>query len=205
MKKFMIIFSYIIGTIACGVVSIIVLDKSANFIQNKIDDRVQSEIVNNSKPITISFNKIGYPLPEKYMTYISSPQGMRRSIPNVNAGGGASISTYHNAIDFACPDKTPVYAVNSGYVNTVYPSYYNGGAKYKGHPTYGGLVEIKHPDGTTSLYAHLSMTKVLEGNYVDKGDCIGWSGGVRNRRGSGNSTGSHLHFAMYVNIESMFE
>ena len=66
------------------------------------------------------------------------------------------------------------------------------------------MIEIRHPDGTTSLYAHLSMTLVTEGTYVSKGQLIGLSGGVKGRRGSGNSTGPHLHFAVYLNIESLF-
>ena len=151
-----------------------------------------------------SIEKLKFPLPEKYRYYISSEQGLRESIPNVNAGGGATLSTYHNAIDIAVPDKTPVYAAKSGYVQTVYPSYYNGD-KWKGHPQYGGLIEIKHSDGTITLYAHLSFTEVREGSYVSTGDEIGWSGGKRGRRGSGNSTGPHLHFSEYIDIGTQFK
>ena len=143
-----------------------------------------------------------FPLPPEYRTYKTSEQGLRDAIPNVNAGGGYSLATYHNAVDYACPDKTEVYACDEGYVINVYPSYYNG-EKWAGHKSYGGLIEIRHPDGTTSLYAHLSMTLITEGTYVSKGKLIGLSGGVKDRRGSGNSTGPHLHFAIYLNIESL--
>ena len=154
---------------------------------------------------TVEITKKLFPLPPKYKPYKTSGQGLRDSIPNVNSGGGSSLATFHNAIDYACPDKTEVYACDDGYVVNVYPSYYNGGALYKGHGSYGGYIEIRHPDGTTSLYAHLSMTKVTEGSYVKRGDVIALSGGVKGRRGSGNSTGPHLHFAIYPDIESLLQ
>ena len=169
-----------------------------------VTDEVANTTVFNQESVTsISIDKLYFPLPEKYRYYISSEQGLRASIPNVNAGGGATSSTYHNAIDFAVPDKTPVYAAKSGYVKTVYPSYYNGEI-WKGHPTYGGLIEIAHTDGTTTLYAHLSYTEVREGDYVEAKQEIGWSGGKKGRRGSGNSTGPHLHFSEYVDINNQF-
>lgn len=154
---------------------------------------------------TVILNKKSFPLPEQYRPYKTSEQGLRDAIPNVNAGGGYSLATYHNAIDYACPDQTEVYACDDGYVINVYPSYFNGGAVYNGYGSYGGLIEIRHSDKTTSLYAHLSMTKVTEGTFVKRGDLIALSGGVKGRRGSGNSTGPHLHFAIYVNIEDMLE
>lgn len=146
-----------------------------------------------------------FPLPSKFRAYKTSEQGLRESIPNVNTGGGASLATYHYAVDYACPDKTEVYACDDGYVINAYPSYYNGGALFAGHSQLGGLIEIRHPDGSTSLYGHLSMTWVTEGTYVRRGQLIGWSGGVKGRRGSGISTGPHLHFAIYVDIESLLE
>ena len=153
----------------------------------------------------ISIRKKAFPLPEKYRNSKSSEQGLRQAIPNVTVNGDFSIEQYHYAVDYACPDKTEVYACDDGFVINVYPSYYNGGKEYNGHKTYGGLIEIRHLDGTTSLYAHLSMTKVLEGSYVRKGQLIGLSGGVYGRRGSGSSTAPHLHFCIYLNIEDMFE
>lgn len=149
-----------------------------------------------------SYEKFSFPLPEKYRHYISSKQGMRGSIENVNAGGTASAAIYHNAIDFAVPVGTPVYAAKDGYVANCYPSLWNG-QQWKGHPTYGGMIEIKHSDGTSSIYAHLVQTMVKEGTFVQRGDQIGLTGGKKGRRGSGNSTGPHLHFSVFVDIEDM--
>lgn len=149
-----------------------------------------------------SYEKFSFPLPKKYRYYISSKQGMRGSIEDVNAGGTASAAIYHNAIDFAVPVGTPVYAAKDGYVVNCYPSLWNG-SQWKGHPTYGGMIELKHADGTSSLYAHLVQTTVKEGTFVQRGDQIGLTGGKKGKRGSGNSTGPHLHFSVFVDIETM--
>ena len=144
------------------------------------------------------------PLPKKYMGYKTSPQGLRSPISAVDTGGMSTSGKWHNGWDIACPDKTPVYATKDGYIAEVWPSYYNGPYKYKGHSAYG-LVIIKHPDSTISLYAHLSFTEVHEGDYVKAGKEIGWSGGVKGRRGSGTSTGPHLHYSIYMDMDSFID
>ena len=144
-----------------------------------------------------------FPLDDVYRNNITSIQGLRTPISLPNAGGTTS-GRYHNALDVAVPDFTPVKAAKEGRVTVVYPSYYNGGKKYKGHPQYGGYVEITHDDGTKTIYAHLSMTSVREGQIVKAGQKIGNSGGVAGRRGSGTSTGPHLHFEVILNINDMF-
>lgn len=119
------------------------------------------------------------PLPKKYMGYKTSPQGLRSPILAVDTGGMSTSGKWHNGGDIACP--------------------------YKGHSAYGGLVIIKHPDSTISLYAHLSFTEVHEGDYVKAGKEIGWSGGVKGRRGSGTSTGPHLHYSIYMDMDSFID
>lgn len=143
-----------------------------------------------------------FPLPKKYLK-ISSGQGFREALTKEQAGAATS-GSWHNGLDFPCPEKTPVYAAKSGVVTCVYPSYYNGGKKYKGHQVYGGCIVIEHYDGTITLYGHLSMTQVLEGDKVTAGQQIGWSGGVKGKRGSGVSTGPHLHFSIYLNMNTFF-
>lgn len=143
-----------------------------------------------------------FPLPKKY-SHISSGQGFREALSKEQAGASTS-GSWHNGLDFPCPEKTPVYAAKCGTVTCVYPSYYNGGKKYKGHQVYGGCVVVEHPDGTITLYGHLSMTQVLEGDKVTAGQQIGWSGGIKGKRGSGISTGPHLHFAIYYNMNNVF-
>lgn len=145
------------------------------------------------------------PLPSEFTSYKTSHQGLRDAISAVDTGGLSTSGKWHNGWDIACPDKTPVYATKSGYVAEVWPSYYNGPYSYKGHPAYGGLVIIKHSDHTITLYGHLSFTEVKEGQYVLAGEEIAWSGGVKGRRGSGTSTGPHLHYSVYLDMDSFMD
>lgn len=168
----------------------------------------QNKDVTHNLDNTIICEKTGFfiedainPLDDEYMKNVSSYQGIRDKI-NFNAGGATS--PYHDALDIPCPDFTPVKAVKSGKIIECWPSYYNGGAKYNGHPTYGGYIEIQHEDGTRSIYAHLSLTSVKEGEEVKQGDIIGRSGGVSGRRGSGLSTGPHLHFSIKIDMNSFY-
>lgn len=84
----------------------------------------------------------------------------------------------HTGIDYLTPAGTPILASESGTV--IYAGWKNGG--------YGNCVIIKHPDGNTTLYEHLSQVAVSAGQNVKKSQVIGYSGST------GNSTGPHLHF-----------
>jgi murein DD-endopeptidase MepM/ murein hydrolase activator NlpD len=53
---------------------------------------------------------------------------------------------------------------------------------------YGKYVVIKHPNGTQTLYSHLSSIIVNSGWHVIKGQVIGYVGST------GKSTGCHVHF-----------
>ena len=150
---------------------------------------------------TRTIEKFSFPLPNKYRFNITSSQGLRNSF-KTNTGASTN-GIWHNGWDIACPDKTPIYADKDGYILECFPGFFNG-SKWKGHKTYGGLLILMHPDETISLYAHLSRVDVKEGDYVFRRQPIGLSGGVKNRRASGVSTGPHLHYAIYLNIDNLF-
>ena len=86
----------------------------------------------------------------------------------------------HNGIDIAAPMSTPIYAAASGQVVLSLSGAWNGG--------YGNYVVIKHPNGTQTLYGHMSQNLVRTGDRVEKGEQIGKMGST------GKSTGVHLHF-----------
>ena len=46
---------------------------------------------------------------------------------------------------------------------------------------------------TTTLYAHMSSIKVGQGQFVHKGDVVGYEGTT------GYSTGPHVHFEVRIN------
>ncbi len=58
---------------------------------------------------------------------------------------------------------------------------------------YGLYVIIQHPDGSRTLYAHLSSIGVSVGQEVWQGETLGGVGST------GYSTGTHLHFVLYIN------
>lgn len=93
-----------------------------------------------------------------------------------------------NAIDMAIAKGTSVHAAASGVV-TLARLGYNGG--------FGGLVIISHPNGTETLYGHLSKLFTHTGENVSQGDIIANSGGVPKTPYAGHSTGAHLHFEVH--------
>ena len=91
-------------------------------------------------------------------------------------------STNHQAIDWATPTGTAIWA-SSGC--TVSVAGWQSG--------YGYVVYINHPDGNQTRYGHLSKILVSPGQTVKQGQKIALSGNT------GRSTGPHLHFELRVN------
>ncbi|HEV7448949.1 MAG TPA: peptidoglycan DD-metalloendopeptidase family protein, partial [Candidatus Paceibacterota bacterium] len=96
------------------------------------------------------------------------------------AQSGAYNGQGHNGVDFAASIGTPVKSVLAGTVEEIN----QGAVKYC---QYGKWVLVKHDDGLTSLYAHLSSISVVKGQRVDLGQTVGLSGDT------GYATGPHLH------------
>jgi len=86
----------------------------------------------------------------------------------------------YNGVDLAASAGTPVLASASGDVIVSRSTGWNGG--------YGNYVVVKHPNGTQTLYSHLSEVIVSAGWHVVQGQIIGYVGST------GKSTGPHLHF-----------
>ena len=61
-----------------------------------------------------------------------------------------------------------------------------------GYAGYGTIVVIGHPNGLTTLYAHLSRVLVGIGRQVASGDIIGAMGCT------GSCTGPHVHFEVRI-------
>lgn len=91
-------------------------------------------------------------------------------------------STNHQAIDWATPTGTPIYASSGGTV---------GRAGWIG--SYGNVIYINHPDGRQTRYAHLSRILVSPGQKVKQGERIALSGNT------GVTSGPHVHFEMLIN------
>ena len=90
----------------------------------------------------------------------------------------------HKGIDYAAPTGTPVRTVGDGVVEFA--------GMQRG---YGNVIEIKHRDDKSTVFAHLSRIGVKKGQKVEQGDIIGAVGST------GFSTGPHLHFEFRVDGE----
>ena len=90
---------------------------------------------------------------------------------------------FHNGVDIVLTSGTngsPVYAIADGVVTRA--------SRYGG---YGNCIQVAHGGGYSSLYGHLSGYNCSNGQYVTKGQVIGYIGST------GNSTGPHLHFTVF--------
>ncbi len=88
----------------------------------------------------------------------------------------------HKGIDIVSPKNTEIYAAMGGTVT--YASY---------RSDYGYHVVIDHGNGYKTLYAHACKLNVSVGQVVERGQTIAFVGST------GQSTGNHLHFEIYVN------
>ena len=86
-------------------------------------------------------------------------------------------SRKHRGVDYGAPTGTPVWAVGDGTVIT---------AGRQG--AYGNLIVLRHANGYTTWYAHLSRMHVRVGQRVRQQDVIGRVGAT------GMATGPHLHY-----------
>ncbi len=103
------------------------------------------------------------------------------------AQSGAYNGNGHNGIDFRAPVGTKVLAALTGTVSGTGDT-----DAVSGCYSYGKWVLIKHANGLSTLYAHLSSIAVSPGQAVSTGQLIGHSGNT------GYSTGPHLHFTVYA-------
>lgn len=101
------------------------------------------------------------------------------------SSGRLYASGTHDGIDFRAAVGTPIRAALSGTILEV-----NHGAAP--NCQYGKWVLIKHANGLTTLYAHLSEIAVQKGAMVVSGQVIGFAGST------GYATGPHLHFTVYA-------
>ncbi len=99
-------------------------------------------------------------------------------------GASRSGGRAHAGIDLIAVVGSPVTASKSGRV------FFAGD-----DAGYGHYVEIHHPDGLSTRYAHLSEIRVREGEWLDQNQVIGASG----KTGNANQPSiiPHLHFEIH--------
>ncbi len=114
--------------------------------------------------------EIGFSAPVRGYA-INSPFGLRKLAIEARARA-------HKGVDIAAPKGTSVFTAAEGRI--VRTGYEAGG--------YGAFIEVRHPNGLSTLYGHLSRIDVASGDLVTCGQRIGLVGST------GYSTGPHLHF-----------
>lgn len=144
-------------------------------LEKEITDE-QREIL-KANGITLGYDGSGFENPAPSYTVITSEFGWRKD-------PFTGLKAYHNGIDMAAKEGTPIVAAYSGIV---------GEAGY--NSSMGNYIYLEHGDGLRTIYLHASKLYVKKDDVVIKGEVIGAVGTT------GRSTGPHLHFSVRLNGE----
>lgn len=152
-----------------------------------------SSLTLNTKDLTIySYTKVD----GKTDYYDANGVSVRKSLLKTPIDGARITSRYgkrrhpvlgytkvHKGVDFGAPRGTPVYAAGNGKV-----------VKAQRYGSYGNYVKIRHQNGHSTAYAHLSKygKNIRAGKSVEQGQIIGYVGTT------GRSTGPHLHYEVLL-------
>ena len=90
---------------------------------------------------------------------------------------------FHAGMDFTAPTGTEIYATGNGKIIEV----------KKSRRGWGNHIVIDHGYGYETVYAHLSRFNVRKGQYIKRGEIIGYVGNT------GTSTAPHLHYEVHKN------
>lgn len=162
-------------------------------LQERLDKKkaVETEMADIEKQIQIAIDPntlpetgtaiLSWPVAKVIITQYFGYTSFATQNPQVYNGKG------HNGVDFGAAIGTPILAAADGtVVGTGDTDLTCKGASY------GRWILIKHNNGLSTLYAHLSVIKVTEGQAVTRGSVIAYSGNT------GYTTGPHLHFTVYA-------
>ena len=141
--------------------------------------------IKGAAPKDIGSIPSGFPMRPKHYTRISSGFGVRK----LKFKGVYGPPSFHGGIDFPVPVGTDVKATADGKV--LFAGNYGGSCGYG--------VKVQHNDNYATVYCHLSKWHVRSSQWVRKGAKLGESGGVLGAKGSGKSTGPHIHYAIKHN------
>ncbi|MDX6770233.1 MAG: M23 family metallopeptidase [Elusimicrobiota bacterium] len=121
--------------------------------------------------VKINFDTYRFPFESQSWPRISSRFGYRYHPVR-------KVRKLHEGLDIPKPYGTPVYAARSGRV-----------IRAGWHDGYGMVVDIRHSDGWTTRYGHMSKIHVKAGELVARGKTM-----IGRVGSTGISTGPHLHF-----------
>ncbi len=151
-------------------------------------EALDSELFDIESKLSMIVDTKKIPAPGKgVLSYPLSIVRITQYFGNTDFSKGKYNGAEHNGVDFAASVGTPVHSARSGVVvgtgNTDLAC---------SRVSYGKWVLIKHANGLTTLYGHLSLIKVTAGQTVREGEEIALSGNT------GYATGPHLHFTVFA-------
>lgn len=166
-----------------------VADKFEGFVSGIVGGVAGLIMSDNSKDMNNEYGKYG----ERDPGTNDNPG----DIQDMQASGGKLPSSYpitgrfgeqrpghkHKGTDYGAPSGTPISIIQPGKVTRA--GNFNDG--------YGNSIQIDHPGGINSFYAHLSSINVKTGQSIEPGTVIG------NVGNTGHSFGAHLHFEVDAN------
>lgn len=154
--------------------------------QRQLDIALEIQKIEAQLRSKIDYKRLPKSIPGLLATPINAPITQGYGATKFALRSGREPGNWHNGIDFGAPIGTPVFAADDGVVVAT-----DNQDKYCYRGAYGKYAAIKHYNGLTTIYGHLSLYIVREGDQVKRGQVIGYSGNT------GNSTGPHLHFTVY--------
>ncbi len=148
----------------------------------------EKELYDFESQLNLTVDKGGYPAPRAGIlswplddAYVTQKFGKTVGAEKLYTSGS------HNGVDFRASIGTKVKSVLDGVVTGT-----GNTDQYPGCYSFGKWVMVKHKNGLSSIYGHLSVISVSQGQDVKTGDLLGFSGNT------GYSTGPHLHLGLYA-------
>jgi murein DD-endopeptidase MepM/ murein hydrolase activator NlpD len=128
----------------------------------------------------------GFDGQSKRRAFLASPMEFSRVTSGFEKRFHPILKTWraHLGVDYGAPSGTQVRAVGDGVVD--FAGWQNG---------YGNVVQIRHSNDRTTVYAHLSRIDVRQGARIEQGARVGAVGAT------GWATGPHLHFEVRIKGE----
>lgn len=161
-----------------------------NLVKEKeaLKDQFEKELYDYESQLNIMIDKGSYPKAKKgIIAWPLDKIRITQEFGKTVAAQKLYVSGSHNGVDFGASVGTRVKTVLDGVVSGT-----GNTDAYSGCYSFGKWVLVKHPNGLSTVYAHLSSISVSTGQELKTGDIIGYSGNT------GYSTGPHLHLGLYA-------
>ncbi len=148
----------------------------------------EKEVYEYESQLNFLIDKGSYPKPRNgILSWPVDDVGINQKFGKTVGAEKLYTSGSHNGVDFKASTGTKIKNALTGTVvgtgNTdLYPGCYS----------FGKWVMVKHDNGLSTIYGHLSVISVNSGDRLATGDTIGFSGNT------GYSTGPHLHVSVYA-------